>query len=265
MDTAYTFREPTDCDRTIAANLAGFLAAEMERNPTLADEMNLQFDVRSLGNALMCELSTIDFGGREVTYYGELVQDSLVDMLDADELAAASATALAVTPTYQRQLYDDIERYAADIVLRPGYVSNDPDLLDRFGAVVVNAALQVDIYGSVNSAHIDGIPIANGIGGSGDFNCHSQLAITVLGSTTSGGDVPRVLPMVSHVNHTEHDVAVLITEQGVADLRGLSPRERACEVIAIAHPKYRPALRAYLERAEENGGHVPHDLKTAFD
>jgi succinyl-CoA:acetate CoA-transferase len=264
-DTAYSFREPTARDETIAANLASFLSAEMERNPTLSDQVNMQFGVGSLGNALMGELSSIDFGDREVTYYGELVQDGLVDMLDEGVLASASATALAVTPEYQRQLYDDIERYAEDIVLRPGSVSNDPDMIDRFGVIAVNAALEVDIYGNVNSTHIDGTHVVNGIGGSGDFNRHSQLAITALPSTASGGDVPRVLPMVPHVDHTEHDVEVIITEQGVADLRGRSPRERAREMIGIAHPDYRPDLRAYLDRAEAGGGNTPHDYETVFD
>jgi succinyl-CoA:acetate CoA-transferase len=264
-DVAYSFREPTDTDQAIAANLASFLTDELERNPTLADQVNLQFGVGSLGNALMGELSSIDFGEREVTYYGELVQDGLIDMLDAGELSAASSTALAVTPEYQQRLYDDIERYADRIILRPGSVSNDPDMIDRFGVVAVNAALEVDIYGNVNSTHIDGTHLINGIGGSGDFNRHSPLAITALASTASDGEIPRVRPMVPHVDHTEHDVDVIITEQGVADLRGLAPRERARELIAIAHPRYHADLRAYRERATQQGGNVPHDLATAFD
>jgi succinyl-CoA:acetate CoA-transferase len=264
-DTAYSFREPTERDGTIAANLASFLADEMARNPTLAERVNMQFGVGSLGNALMGELSTIDFGDREVTYYGELVQDGLIDMLDEGELTSASATAMAVTPEYQQRLYDNVESYAEDIVLRPGYVSNDPEMIDRFGVVAVNAALEVDIYGNVNSTHINGTHIVNGIGGSGDFNRHSQLAITALPSTADGGDIPRVLPMVPHVDHTEHDIEVVITEQGIADLRGLSPRERAREMIAVAHPDYRPDLRAYLDRAETGGGNTPHDYETVFD
>jgi succinyl-CoA:acetate CoA-transferase len=264
-DTAYTFREPTDRDRTIAANLASFLADELERNPIFADRVNMQFGVGSLGNALMGELSTIDFGDREVVYCGELVQDGLIDMLDAGELSTASSTALAVTPEYQRKLYDNIDRYAEDIVLRPGYVSNDPDMIDRFGVVAVNAALEVDIYGNVNSTHIDGTHVVNGLGGSGDFNRHSPLAITALSSTASGGEIPRILPMVPHVDHTEHDVEVIITERGVADLRGCSPRERARKMIDIAHPDYQPDLRAYLDRAERGGGNVPQHLETAFD
>ncbi len=264
-DTGYEFREPTDRDRRIAENLADVITAELARNPILERQVNIQFGVGSLGNALMGELSTIDFGSRQVNYYGELVQDGLIDMLDDGVLDAASATSLAVTPACQERLFSDIDRYADDIVLRPSYVSNDPNLVDRFGVIGVNSALEVDIYGNVNSTHIGGSRVVNGIGGSGDFNRHSPLAITALGSVTGDGEHSRVVPMVSHVDHTEHDVDVLITEHGVADLRTRSPRERARAVIEIAHPEYRDALRAYLERAEQAGGNTPHDLETVFD
>ena len=73
--------------------------------------------------------------------------------------------------------------------------------------------------------------------------------------------------MVSHVDHTEHDVDVIVTEQGLADLRGLSPRRRAELVIdRCAHPDFRPMLRDYLERATESayGKHTPHLLGEAL-
>jgi succinyl-CoA:acetate CoA-transferase len=264
-DAPYEFREPTDRDERIAANLADFLAAEIRRNPIFAERVNLQFGVGSLGNALMGRLSDVDFGDREVTYYGELIQDGLIDMLDDGVLAAASATSLAASRAYHRRLFDDVERYAERIVLRPSYVSNDPALIDRFGVIAVNSALSVDLYGNVNSTHLRGSHVVNGIGGSGDFNRHSPLAITALGATAGDGDVSRVVPMVAHVDHTEHDVDVVITERGVADLRGRSPRERARDLIAVSHPDFRPALRAYLDRAGAGGGHVPHDLDTVFD
>jgi succinyl-CoA:acetate CoA-transferase len=64
--------------------------------------------------------------------------------------------------------------------------------------------------------------------------------------------------MVSHVDHTEHDVDVLVTEQGLADLRGLDPRERAETIIRqCAHPDYRGMLSDYLARAEREPGHIP--------
>jgi succinyl-CoA:acetate CoA-transferase len=84
-------------------------------------------------------------------------------------------------------------------------------------------------------------------------------------STAKGGAISTVVPMVSHVDHTEHEVQVLVTEHGVADLRGLAPRQRARLVIEnCAHPDYRPALRDYLRRAEAKGGHTPHLLQEVF-
>jgi succinyl-CoA:acetate CoA-transferase len=265
-DKAYSFRDPTADDRAIAANLGDFLAREVERNPILADRITLQFGVGSLGNALMGELSGMEFGDREVVYFGELIQDGLVEMVDEGALTVASATAMAVTPECQRRVFDDVERYAERMVLRPSFVSNAAETVDRFGVVGVNSALEVDVYGNANSTHVNGSHLLNGIGGSGDFNRNSPLAITALPSTAKGGEISRVVPMVPHPDHTEHDIDVIITEQGVADLRGLDPRERAELLVAeCAHPDVRPALRSYLERAEAGGGHVPHDLETAFD
>jgi succinyl-CoA:acetate CoA-transferase len=265
-DKAYSFRDPTEDDRAIAANLGEFLAGEVWRNPILADRVTLQFGVGSLGNALMGELSSMEFGDREVAYFGELIQDGLVEMVDEGVLTVASATAMAVTPDCQQRVFENAERYAERMVLRPSFVSNAAETVDRFGVIGVNSALEVDVYGNANSTHVNGSHLLNGIGGSGDFNRNSPLAITALPSTAKGGEISRVVPMVPHPDHTEHDIDVIITEQGVADLRGLAPRERADLLVeACAHPEVRPALRAYLERAEGSGGHVPHDLETAFD
>jgi menaquinone-dependent protoporphyrinogen IX oxidase len=86
-------------------------------------------------------------------------------------------------------------------------------------------------------------------------------------STVKGGAISCIVPMVSQVDHTEHDVHVNITEQGVAGLRGLPPRRRAQQVInRCAHPDYRPALQDYLDRttATGPGKHTPHLLGEAL-
>lgn len=73
--------------------------------------------------------------------------------------------------------------------------------------------------------------------------------------------------MVSHVDHTEHEVHVIITEQGVADVRGLGPRRRAQKIIVnCAHPDYRPMLQDYVDRASASalGTHTPHPLDEAL-
>jgi succinyl-CoA:acetate CoA-transferase len=260
-DDAYEFREPTTADRGVAANLRRFLEHEVERHP-FRERLALQFGVGSLGNALMGELVDLDVD-REVTYFGEVIQDGLLDLLDADELSAASATALALSREGQDRLFADVERYADSLVLRPAEVSNAPGVVSRMGVVAVNAAVEADLYGNVNSTHVDGTRLLNGVGGSGDFTRNAAVAVTAMPSTALDGEASRVVPMVPHVDHTEHDVDVLVTEHGIADLRGLDPRERTERVLGCAAPPFRADLRAYLDRA--GGGHVPHDLDTAFD
>ncbi|WP_424019164.1 acetyl-CoA hydrolase/transferase C-terminal domain-containing protein [Halorientalis pallida] len=264
-DEPYEFREPTATDRAIAGNLRSFLTHEVERSPLFADSVRVQFGVGSLGNALMGALADADFGDRDLIYFGEVIQDGLLDLLDAGELASASATSLALSAEGQDRLFADAERYAEDVVLRPADVSNRPALIDRVGVVAVNSALEVDLYGHANSTHVDGSRVLNGIGGSADFTRNAALSIIALPSTVGDGDRSRIVPMVPHVDHTEHDVDAVVTEHGVADLRGTAPRERARLLVdRCAHPDYRDRLAAYLDRALDSGGHEPHDLDAAL-
>ncbi len=264
-DSPYSFREAGETERAISEHLAAFLAAELDRNPVLADRVHLQFGVGSVGNAALAAVEAVDFGDRHVAYFGEVIQDGLLDLLADGCVASASGTSLALSTQGQERLFADLDTFAGDIVVRPADVSNSPELIDRFGVVGVNSALSVDVYGHVNSTHVGGTHVVNGVGGSGDFTRHCPVAVVALPSRTGGG-TSRVVPMVTHVDHTEHDVDVVVTEQGVADLRGLSPRERAVKLVAeCAHPEVRDDLRAYLGRAERGGGHLPHDLDSAFD
>ena len=265
-DSTYTFRDPTEDDLAIAANLGSFLREELDRSPVFDDAVHLQFGVGSLGNALMGELQSLEFGDREVHYFGELIQDGLFDMLDAGGLASASATSLALTDEGQERLFADVERYAEDVVLRPADVSNHPGLINQFGVIGVNSAIEFDIYGNANSTHVRGERMINGIGGSADFNRNSLITVCALPSTLNDGDISRVVPQVFHVDHTEHDIDVFVTEQGVADVRGLSPVERAELIVEeCAHPDFVPELRSYLDDVREREYHIPQDVERAAD
>lgn len=264
-DQPYAFRDPTEADRSIAAHLRSFLEREVERSPLFEESVRIQFGVGSLGNALMGALGDADFDDRELIYFGEVIQDGLLDLLDDGKLASASATSLALSSEGHERLFEDVDRYAEDIVLRPAGLSNSPALIDRFGVIAVNSALEVDLFGHVNSTHLNGTRVMNGVGGSGDFNRHSPLAVLALPSVAADGDISRITPMVPHVDHTEHDIDVVVTEQGVADLRGNEPRETARDLIeSCAHPDYREPLEDYLARGIESNGHIPHDLDTAL-
>jgi succinyl-CoA:acetate CoA-transferase len=263
-DDPYTFRDPTEEDRAIGAHLETFLESEIERNPMLDESVHLQFGVGSVGNALMGALDDIEFGDREVIYFGEVFQDGLLDGLDSGQLSGASATSLALSEEGQKRLFADIDRYSENVVLRPADISNNPALIERFGVVGINSAVEVDIYGNANATHLGGTRILNGIGGGGDFNRNSRLGVIALPSTASNGEISRIVPMTPHVDHTEHDFSIVVTEHGVADLRGMSPKERAQAIIRVADPRFREELDEYRTQSMRGGGNTPHDLGTAL-
>jgi hypothetical protein len=191
----------------------------------------------------------------------------MLGLLDSGKLLVASATAFSLSPEAAEHLDARMADYRRRIILRPQEISNHPEVVRRLGCLAMNGMIEADIYGNVNSTHVMGSRIQNGIGGSGDFARNAYISIFVSPSRAKGGAISCIVPMVSHVDHTEHDVDVIITEQGIADLRGLSPRRRARNIIDhCAHPDYRPALDDYLERAihDSHGKHTPHRLDEAL-
>ena len=151
-------------------------------------------------------------------------------------------------------------RFRDKLILRPQEISNHPELVRRLGCIAMNGLIEADIYGSVNSTHVMGSRIQNGIGGSGDFARNAYVSIFMTPSTAKGGKISAIVPQASHVDHISQDVQVIVTEQGLADLRGLSPKQRARLIIEnCAHPDYRPGLGDYYARAQKAsfGQHAP--------
>ncbi len=259
------FAPPDEASRRIAGHILDFLQQEVKAGRLPRELLPLQSGVGNIANAVLAGLADGPF--EELTAYTEVLQDGMLDLLASGRLRSASATALSLSPEGQQRLHADLERYRQRIVLRPQEISNHPELIRRLGVIAMNGMIEADLYGNVNSTHINGTAIMNGIGGSGDFARNAYLSIFMTPSTAKGGALSCIVPMVSHVDHTEHDVQVLVTEQGLADLRGLSPKQRARTVIAhCAHPDFRPALQDYFERAlaASPGKHTPHLLGEAF-
>ena len=161
------------------------------------------------------------------------------------------------------EFFENIDKFHDKVVMRPGEISNSPEIVRRLGVITMNTALEADIFGNINSTHVTGTKMMNGIGGSGDFTRNAYISIFSCPSVAKGGLISAIVPMVSHLDHSEHSVDILITEQGVADLRGKDPVQRAHTVIEnCAHPDYRPLLREYLNMGK--GGQTPHTLKAAL-
>lgn len=242
-----------------------FLNAEIKAGRMPKNLLPLQSGVGNVANAVMAGF--VDSDLEDLTVYTEVIQDGMLDLIDANKLNFASGTAFSPSPAGMERFYKDVEKYKKYLLLRPQEISNSPEVVHRLGVIAMNTALEVDIYGNVNSTHVTGTKMMNGIGGSGDFARNAFLTIFYTPSVAKNGAISSVVPMCSHVDHTEHDVDVIITEQGIADLRGLAPRARALEIINnCVHPDYKPVLLDYYKRAVEatKHAHTPHIIKEAL-
>jgi succinyl-CoA:acetate CoA-transferase len=203
---------------------------------------------------------------KDLELYSEVLQDSVLDLVDIGKVRAASGSALTLSKSARKRFFNELYRYKDKIVLRPVEISNSPEVIRRLGVIAINTAIEVDIYGQVNSTHVLGSQLMNGIGGSGDFIRNGAISFIVTPSTAKGGRISAIVPMVTHVDHSEHSVDVVVTEHGLVDTRPLTPRQVAEEVIKkCAHPAYRDLLWEYFQRAvRETGGHEPHLLEETF-
>ncbi|MCG1040665.1 MULTISPECIES: succinate CoA transferase [Burkholderiaceae] len=255
---------PADSDTTrIAQYLIEFLQHEVSRARLPAQLPPLQAGIGTIANAVLGGLCASPF--EAMTMYSEVLQDSTFDLMDAGKLAFASGSSITLSAARQRQVLRELARYRDRLVLRPQEISNHPEIVRRLGVIAVNTALEVDLYGNVNSTHVGGTHMMNGIGGSGDFARNACCAIFATKSVAKDGRISSIVPMVPHCDHNEHDVDIVVTEQGLADLRGLAPRERVGLIIErCAHPQYRDLLRDYYRDALKGQGHTPHDLAQAF-
>ncbi|MFR3499614.1 MAG: acetyl-CoA hydrolase/transferase C-terminal domain-containing protein, partial [Paraclostridium bifermentans] len=248
----------------MAKNLISFLEKEVEAKRLPKNLLPLQSGVGSVANAILGGLVESKF--EDLVVYSEVIQDSVIDLIECGKVKFASGTSLTISPERLDNFYENFSKYKDKLILRPQEISNSPEVARRLGVIAINTAIEVDIYGNVNSTNIMGSRMMNGIGGSGDFSRNGYLTIFTTESIAKDGKISSIVPMVSHHDHTEHDVMVIVTEQGVADLRGLSPKERAEEIIKnCAHPDYKDALYDYFNRAcEGKYKHTPHILEESL-
>lgn len=253
-------------DRTseqIAEHVVRFLLQEKLAGRIPGDFLPVQVGVGNIANAVLRGLGDHP-DIPPFPMYSEVMQDSVLDLMDQDKITGCSTCSMTLSDAAMQRLFDGLDRYVNRIVLRPQEVSNHPEVIRRLGLISLNAAMELDIYGHVNSTHVVGTKIMNGIGGSGDFARNAGISMFVTPSVAKGGRISTIVPMCSHVDHNEHSTRVFVTEQGLADLRGLSPDERARTIIDhCAHPAYRDYLHRYVERCKP--GHLRHDLRTCFE
>lgn len=261
-DEARAFKDSDPITEMIGHRVAEFLVNDMKRGIIPASFLPLQSGVGSTANAILGALGQ-DKNVPDFNVYTEVLQDSVVGMMLDGRVKDASTCSLTVSNECLMQIYDNIDYLKNHLTLRQSEISNSPEVIRRLGVIAINTAIEVDIFGNANSTHISGTKMMNGIGGSGDFERNAYISIFTCPSVAKGGLISSIVPFVSHQDHSEHDVNIIVTEQGVADLRGKSPIERAQTIIEnCAHPDYKQLLWDYLKIAKM--GQTRHYLPAAF-
>ena len=263
QDHVAAFMPSNKTSERIAQHVVGFLLDEMRQGRIPDSFLPLQAGVGNVANAVLTTLGSHPDIPR-LKMYTEVLQDAMVDLMMQGRLEAASASSLTITGRKLETIVDNFDVFGTRIVLRPQEISNHPGIIRRLGVIAMNTALEADIYGNVNSSHLYGMDILNGIGGSGEFTRNSYLSIFMTPSVAKKGRISSIVPMCPHIDNNEHSVQVLVTEQGLADLRGLGPMQRAKVIIErCAHPSYRDYLHHYVETART--GHIRHDLLRCYE
>lgn len=264
---------PSDAtSRQIAAHLIDFLEHEVKMGRLPENLHPLQSGIGNIANAVVEGLSESNF--KNLTVWTEVLQDSFLDFLESGSLDYATATSIRLTEAGFERFDHNWDEFSKKICLRSQVVSNSPEIIRRLGVIAMNTPVEVDIYAHANSTNVMGSRMLNGLGGSADFLRNAKLSIMHTPSSRPSKTDPTglscIVPFSPHVDQTEHDLDVIVTEQGLADLRGLAPKERAIEIInKCAHPDYKDQLKEYFDRAcfyaqKAKCLHEPHILRDAF-
>ncbi|KAK7523309.1 putative acetyl-CoA hydrolase Ach1 [Phyllosticta citriasiana] len=264
-----------ETSQKIASNLIEFLKHEVNHGRLPQNLLPIQSGIGNIANAVVGGLSKGGADFKNLKVWTEVLQDSFLDLFDSGNLDFATATSIRFSPDGFKRFYEGWQEYSPKLLLRSQQVSNSPEIIRRLGVIGMNTPVEVDIYAHANSTCVMGSRMLNGLGGSADFLRSSKYSIMHTPSTrpskTDPTGVSCIVPMCTHVDQTEHDLDVVVTEQGLADVRGLSPRERARVIIdKCSHPDYHPILKDYFDRAEfeclrKGMGHEPHLLFQAFN
>ncbi len=230
----------SDVEREIARNVAGLVE----------DGDTLQLGIGAVPDTVLGFLA----GHKHLGIHSEILSDSIVSLIESGAVDGSKKTvckgkAVATFLVGSKVLWDFVGRNDA-VEMRPVDWVNDPYVVGQnYRMVSVNSAIEVDLTGQVNAEAICGVQFS-GVGGQVDFVRGARLSkggrsIIALPATAKGGSVSRIGPSLCSpavVTTSRNDVDFVVTEYGVAALRGRSLRERAEALRAIAHPEFRDKL-----------------------
>lgn len=253
---------PDEISNRIAEQVIHFLFDEIHARRIPEEFLPVQVGIGAVADGVLAALGKNPYIP-PFKLYNLVIHDPVIDLMEQGKIVAASGTSLSLTADVLKRVYGRMDYFVPRIVLRPQDISNHPAIIRRLGVIAMNAAIEVDIFGNANSSHLFGTDIVNGVGGSGEFTRNSYLPIIMSPSILKGGRISCIVPMTPHVDNNEHSVQIVVTDQGLADLRGLGPMQRAKAIINnCAHPAYRDYLSNYLENSR--AGHIRHNLRECF-
>jgi succinyl-CoA:acetate CoA-transferase len=251
-------QKPDPAGALIGAHLVKFLEEEIAAGRLTRRLPPLELGFGELFGSMMEEIARGTF--EKFRFHLPMISDPVFALMTAGKVEWAAGIALRLSSGAWKKFEEDVEHYKKCMVLRPLTVNGGAEMIRQMGTIAINGCLEMDLLGQVNSSHVLGRRIMAGIGGTYDYSRNSLYSIFVARATSRKGDISAIVPRVSHVDHTMHDVDVLVTEVGLADLRGLTPGERARRIISgCAHPDYRGALTDFLDKAEREPAHIPLD------
>lgn len=231
-----------DLEKKIGGNVAALIP----------DGATLQLGIGAIPDAVLLFLGN----KKDLGIHSEMFSDGVVFLAESGVVTNRKKTInpgkfIATFLMGTQKLYDFVNNNP-DVIMLPVDQVNDPYIIGQNQNMIsINSALQVDLMGQVNAEMI-GSRQFSGIGGQVDFvrgasRSHGGKSIIALPSTASGGTISRIAVDLDHgaaVSTSRNDVHCIVTEYGVANLRGKSLCERARALISIAHPDFRADLEA---------------------
>jgi acyl-CoA hydrolase len=220
------------------------------------DGSTLQIGYGGIPDAVVMQLTA----KRDLGIHTEMIGDGILTLLESGAVTNRRKNYLpgkmvATFALGSGKLYKFMDRNPA-LEIHPVDYTNDPDLAGRNdNLVAINATLQIDLLGQCGSESLGHLPYS-GTGGQSDFvraanRSNGGKAFIVLPSTAKNDSISRIVPMLTpgtHVSTSKNDINYVVTEFGVAQLRGKSAGQRARELIGIAHPNFRAELTEQAKR-----------------
>lgn len=237
--------------KQIAKNFVNFLQIEVAEGRMTEKLPPIQTGGGMVAGTVLREMGK-HFKGMEM--YTEAVLEDAMDMVREGSIDFISTAGFGCAGDTTDHILKHPEEYEGKLMVRPVEISNNPEVIRRLGLITMNNIVEADIYGNINSSHVNGTSVISGIGGALDFAQNAGLPCYFTLSTAKKGALSCIVPSCSHIDITEHEPCIIVTEYGVADLRNKSPKQRVAEMVRIAHPDYRPMLQEYYDRALESCG-----------